>query len=171
MRLVSQQAISRTTRGSGRTLVSLSFVVWFVKFYDAPIEDIVISGVGLSDSSRGYALVQWIVLVPLLAYHVLNWFGDWLSYRAWNDPTKVTATSGFGSATGLMSRLDSVLRTVQEKIIDGGNNTQEQRIAVDMLKEISSQVRLLGSFVGLYLLIWFLFPVACSAIALFWSDR
>ena len=115
MHLAGQDAISRATRASGRTLVSLSFVIWFVKFVDAPIGEIVISGVSLPESSSGYGFVQWIVMVPLFVYHVMNWSGDLLSYRGWNDRNKITLSAGFGSATGLMTRLDSVLRTVEEK--------------------------------------------------------
>ena len=165
MHLAGQDAISRATRASGRTLVSLSFVIWFVKFVDAPIGDIVISGVSLPESSSGYGLVQWIVMVPLFVYHVMNWSGDLLSYRGWNDRNKITLSAGFGSATGLMTRLDSVLRTVEEKY---GSHPNEESLAIHHLREINSQVRLLNSFAGLYIFLWIIFPVLCCGIALLW---
>ena len=165
MHLAGQDVISRATRASGKTLVSLSFVVWFVKFVDAPIGDAVISGVSLPESNNGYGFVQWVVMIPLLLHHVMNWWGDRLSYRGWNDPTKITLSAGFGSATGLMTRLDAVLRTVKEKF---GQSNGEESIAIHHLREINTQVRLLSTFAGLYILLWIGFPVVCCGISLLW---
>ena len=63
-----------------------------------------------------------------------------------------------------MSRLDSVLRTVNEKAGD----RSEENIALEMLKEIRSEVIRLNTFAGAYIWSWLLVPVVCSIAALVW---
>ena len=65
---------------------------------------------------------------------------------------------------GLVSRLDSVLRTVKEKAGD----QSEDNIAIEMLKEIRSEVIRLNSFAGLYIWSWLFVPIVCSFVALLW---
>ena len=166
MHFMGQQVISRPTRGSGRNLVSLSFVVWFVKFYGAPIKNLVISGVELVDPSQDYDPVLWVGMLLLLVHHVMNWYGDVVSYKGWNIISdKVTSTAGFGSDTGLVSRLDSVLQIVKEKI----GNKSEQDIIPVRLDEIKNGIVRLNSFAFWYIVIWLGVPVAGCFIALFWN--
>ena len=168
MHFMGQQAISRPTRGSGRNLVSLSFVVWFVKFYGTSVKNLSISGVELVDPSQDYDLVQWVVMLLLLAHHVVNWYGDVVSYKGWNIISdKVTSAAGFGSDTGLVSRLDSVLKIVKEKI----GNESEQGIIPVRLDEIKNGVVRLNSFAFWYIVIWLGIPVVCCFVALFWDLR
>lgn len=161
MHFVGQDVISRATRGSGRTLVALSFVVWFVKFSEAPIENLVISGVTLPGSSHGYGFLQWIVLPLMLTYHFMNWWGDRYACKGWNDRNKVTDTAAFGAATRLMTLLESVLNIVKE------NPGSPQ--ALMRLKEINTGVRDLHKFAQWYIWIWILFPTVCCIVALLWD--
>ena len=164
MHFMGQEAISRPTRGTGRILVSLSFVIWFAKFYDVSFQEFEFNGVTLPAAEDGYVFVQRLVMGVLIASHVMNWWGDHVSYTGWNIRDKVTAGAGFGSATRLVSRLDSVLRTVKEKAGD----QSEENIALEMLKEIRSEVIRLNSFAGLYIWSWLFVPVVCSFVALLW---
>ena len=166
MHFMGQDAISRPTRGSGRTLVSLSFVVWFVKFYGASIENIVISGVSLPDSSNSYVLVQWIVMLPMLIYHLLNWWGDRSAYKGWNVREKVTSVAGFGPDTALVTRLDSILRIVKQNV----GNSREIHIVIERLEEIKTEVCRLNKLACLYIWIWVVFPFSCCWIALLWPS-
>ena len=164
MHYMGQEAISRPTRGTGRILVSLSFVIWFAKFYDVSFQDLEINGVTLPTANDGYVFVQWLIMVVLVASHFMNWWGDRVSYRGWNIRDKVTATAGFGTATALESRLASVLRTVEDK----AGNQSEEYIAINMLKEIRTEVIRLNSFAGLYIWSWLVVPVLCCLVALLW---
>ena len=165
MHFVGQDAISRPTRGSGRTLVSLSFVVWFVKFSDAPIENLVISGVKLLGSSQAYGFVQWLVLLTLLMYHLMNWSGDWQSYKGWNVRDKITMTAGFGPDASLVSKLEKTLHIVRENT----RHNPEAEKAIERLDEIRNEVCRFNSFACWYILVWAVIPGLCCAIALFWD--
>lgn len=164
---LGQEAITRPTRGSGRTLVSLSFVVWFVKFSDAPIENLVISGVQILESSEAtYGFVHWVVLLALLAYHIVNWFGDWQSYKGWNVRDKITMTAGFGPDAALVSKIEKTLHIVRNNI---GSKGKEGEIVLQRLDEIKNEVCRLNSFACWYIWLWGVVPFLCCAIALGWQ--
>ena len=164
MRFMGQEAVSRPTRGTGRILVSLAFVIWFTKFYDIPLQELEVNGIGLPPADDGYVIVQWLATALLVGSHLMNWWGDHVAYKGWNIRDKVTAAAGFGSATALVTRLDSVLRTVKEKAGD----QSEESIAIDMLREIRSEVIRLNTFAGMYIRSWLVVPVGCSVLALLW---
>ena len=65
-----------------------------------------------------------------------------------------------------MTRLDSVLKTVKEKV---GASESEENIAIAHLEEINTGVARLHTFAGLYTWIWLAFPAVCCFIALFWD--
>ena len=138
--------------------------LWFVKYHGVSISDLNINGVSLP-AGEDYGLVQWIVAVPIMLGHAINWYGDKLAYQRWNISDKVTSKAGFGSDTGLVSRLDSVLAIVREKT----GSESEQHIAVTRLEEIRSDVIRLNTFSGWYIYLWNLAaPLGCSLTALFW---
>lgn len=164
MHFMGQQAISRPTRATGRMLISFAFAIWFVKYYGVPVINLNFNGLTLPPDKK-YALVQWIVMLPILAAHLVNWLGDRIAYKGWNIREKITSTAGFGTDTALVSRLDSILRIVKEKI----GQQSEEHIAIRRLEEIRHEVIRLNSFAGLYIYCWnLLIPIGCCFTALFW---
>ena len=161
MHFMGQQAISRSTRGTGRVLIGFSIATWFVKFYDIPMQDLNVYGVQVGEISN-HIVFHMVLASFLMVGHVLNWYGDHLAYKRWNIADKVTLQAGFGTATALVTKLDSVLRTVEEKT----GNDSERRIALDMLKEIRSEVISLNSFAWLCVYVWHLVvPVAACVVS------
>ena len=101
-------------------------------------------------------------MLPLLIYHLMNWWGDRRAYKGWNVREKVTSVAGFGTDTALVTRLDSILRIVKEKI------GTDSKSAIKRLEEIKTEVCRLNTFACWYVWIWGVFPVVCCCIALFW---
>ena len=135
MHFFGQEAVSRSTRRSARTLVTLSFAVWVISTFDVALNNLVIAGIRLDAASDALSVLKWVVLLFLLGDHIMNWFGDVLSYRAWNVRDKLTQTAGFGSDRGLINKLDAILQTVNEKITQPG---AEREIAMRRLDEIKT---------------------------------
>ena len=90
MHFMGQEAISRPTRGAGRILIDLSFVIWFAKHYDVSFQELEFNGITLPAAEDGHVFVQWLVMVVLIASHVMNWWGDRVSYKGWNTRERVT---------------------------------------------------------------------------------
>ncbi len=165
MHFMGQQAISRPTRGTSRILLSLSFAIFFIKFYGVQLENLNFYGVRLPPDLE-YLTAQVVIMLFILTSHVVNWFGDHISYQGWNIEAKVTTAAGFGSDTALVTRLDSVIRIVKEKI----GNEQEHNIILERLDEIRCSVLKVNSYAWWYIYFWHLFvPIVASITAVFWS--
>lgn len=164
MHFMGQSAISRPTRATGRLLVSVSLGIIFVKLYDIPIENINFYEITLPKDAELF-YIEIIVVCFILASHLINWYGDLVSYRGWNISDKITSTAGFGTDTGLISRLESILRIVKEKV----GNESENHIVVNRLEEMRSDAVRINSIAWWYIYIWHLaVPVVVCAFALAW---
>lgn len=165
MHFMSQDAISRSTRVTARALMALALVIFFVKYYSVSIEGhLTVYGVTLT-SDVNYRFALWTFASLLFLGHVSNWYGDYVSYKGWNIREKVTSKAGFGSDTALVTRLDSVLQIVQEKVANGS----EKHIAIQRLEEIKTEVIKLNSYAGWYVYGWNLVaPMVCCFGSLFW---
>ena len=165
MHYFGQDAISRPTRRSARTLVSLSLVFWLIGFYTVPVEQLVISGISLPGAKEALSALRWVVLLFSFADHLMNWFADLLSYKAWNVRDKLTSRAGFGTDTGLMNKLESVILIVNEKMPDPSSSA-ERKIALSRLEEIKTEVWRLNSYAAWYLAVWIGAPALCCVVAL-----
>ena len=164
MHFMGLEAISRPTRSTGRILVSLSFAIWFIKFYDLPIEDFNFNGISFPQDSSYFA-IQLVVMLFVLISHIINWYGDHVARKGWNISDKVTLSAGFGTDTSIVSRLDSIIRIVKEK----AGNESESSIIIDRLNEIKRETLGLDSFAWWYIYVWhLLIPVVICIMALFW---
>ena len=167
MHFMGQQAISRPTRGTGRILITFSLAIWFINFYNVPMQDLELNGVKLPQDSS-YFVIQWVVMLFVLISHIINWYGDHVARKGWNIADKVTSTAGFGSDTALVTRLDSIIRIVK----DGAGDKSEDSVAIiiDRLDEIKYDALKLNSYAWWYVYIWHLvIPVVFSIVALCWS--
>lgn len=165
MRFMSQDAISRPTRVTARALMSFALLIAFIKYYGVDIPNqLNIYGVTLP-SDQNYHIVVWIVAIFLVLGHLSNWYGDRVSYKGWNIKDKLTATAGFGSSVALMTKLDSVLKVVKEKV----GQESEKQIMNAHLDEIKTDVIRLNSYAGWYIYGWNLIvPVTLCVGTLIW---
>lgn len=169
MHFMGQQAISRPTRGTGRILITFSLVIWFIHFYNVPIQNLDFNGITLPQE-LSYVAIQWVVMLFALASHATNWYGDHLAWKGWNIEDKVTASAGFGPDTALVTRLDSILRIVREKA--GDNSEDSVAMITDRLAEIKYDALKLNSYAWWYVYIWHLvIPVVFSIVALCWPEH
>ncbi len=134
MNFMSRQAISRPTRSTSRLLISLSFTVWLIKFYDVDIVDLKFSEITLPPNL--YSTFYIGALSFLLINHLLNWYGNYISYKGWNIGDKETSVAGFGSDSSLTSRLISTLAFVRNEC---KNEKMKERI-LERLDEIKHDI-------------------------------
>ena len=112
-----------------------------------------------------YKLAVWTLANLLFLGHLSNWYGDRVSYKGWNIRDKVTSTAGFGSDTALVTRLDSILQVIQEKVGD----SSEEHLAIQRLEEIKTDVIKLNSYAFWYVYGWNLVaPMVLCFGALLW---
>ena len=166
---MGQQAISRPTRNSSRILITFSLAIWFINFYDVSFFHFKFYEITFSPDLN-YCIFQYILMGFILLNHIINWTGDLLSFKGWNTEEKVTMKAGFGSATSVVSRLDSILINIEEKI----NNQHEDYLKqiYKQLKEIKNDIKKIYSFAILYIWGWYLIvPLAFFLIALIWPGK
>ena len=164
MHFMGQQAISRPTRSTGRILITLSLTIWFINFYNVPIQNLELNAVKLPQDSS-YFVIQWVVMSFVLVSHIINWYGDHVARKGWNIVDKVTSTAGFGSDTALVTRLDSIIKIVKEKA--GDKSEDSIAIIIDRLDEIKNDALRLNSYAWWYVNIWHLvIPVVFSIAAM-----
>lgn len=178
MHFKGKTLISRPTTASARAVWAASLVKVFVVFFEVNIKEFSIAGIPL-----GTADLNWpvnVLLAFLILAHWLNCAGDVLSFKNWNT-TEMLSAKGESPTLDqkLISRLDSVLRIVEEagkraKTIGerdpfGSKETVEiiERCEKSLI-DIRSSVGQLNGFAAFYLYIWTIgAPSVCALIALF----
>ena len=167
MHFMGQQAISRATRATRRLLISLSFVVWFIRFYDVSIDNLEFYNIKLPTGNNSYYCLQQFFLIYSLLNHFGSWFGDYISYKSWNVVPRLTSTAGFGSDRDFTTKLDSVIKVVEEKI----GTSSEHEIMLNRFRDIKKEIVNLNSYAGLYIWVWHLFvPIIVCLTALLWPS-
>ena len=175
MRLLGEQAISSPTRASGRSVLLISAILIMIQLDWANLDNLTVFEVGIAEGKAEEAL-RWFAYFLIFA-HLVQWFGDYVSYRNWNV---------FGAEAALMrdiggrkeqNKLTAILEDLHnfseahskgEKPVN--SSSEQWGYLVDDLKRLNRSVNQFNSYALFYVWIWHLgLPISVGAVAIYWS--
>lgn len=177
MRYNGRELISRPTRASGRTLLLSSFAFILV-ISNGGVDP---NGITiLSSLEFGPSTVQLggiALLAYLLAAHLVNFYGDILSYYKWNHPKQILgAIVNFDQGAELTTELGDAIKSLNEIVdslansnVDGLSDKDSGTLAqvCSQLKDIKAGHRSLSRFAWYTMLGWFAaIPVGVGILTL-----
>jgi hypothetical protein len=141
----------------------------------ANLDSLTVFDVGIADGKAEEAL-SWFACFLIFA-HLVQWFGDYVSYRNWNI---------FGGEAAIMrdfdgrkeqSKLTAILEDLHqfslahskgERPVDSTN--EEWGYLVSDLKRLNSSVTQFNAYAVFYVWIWHLgLPISIGFLAIYWS--
>lgn len=179
-----QPLISRATVTSGRILSSAALVTILAKAYEIEPDIITILGVDLAaDKLTGPVICAFSFGI---VGHLINWSGDFLSFRVWNNGAKVQGPSTFGGGKGnnpLIREISAIkvhlnsaasevkacpeILTTDKRHKDLKLITESLQDAVVELRRLQQGVARLSSYAKLVLYGWYLgAPVGAAALGI-----
>lgn len=168
MRLSGIEAITLPTQRSHRSVIIISATIYFVISYNVPITDLKI--MGISAPVEFFGAVSWAILFFSTANHIINWFGDFLSYQNWYQKNEVPLSTwdGIGETVSPIEHVNVVLDRLKNLAENDKNNFKKNAIheLQDLDKRISDarrSFRKLHIYAKFYIFVWYLFIPAISA--------
>ena len=111
MHIDGQPLLSRATVTSGRILTTFALGIILAKHYEIEPETITLLGAELIIDSLSTPFM-WVINFMFIG-HLINWYGDWASFYAWNSGKKLQTKSAYGGeATPLPSQIKITLDTL-----------------------------------------------------------
>jgi len=184
MKIEANEVISRSTHFSSRILVLVSGSAIFVIRYNLNSENwTFFSEVKKSLSPEQFTEVGIVVLIFALIAHIVNWWGDWVSYSRWFKTSTTTvntleASGRFNSEESILAALLRRLEQLEGQNFDNPeagdltgdrlNNLEGQIEEIqEMLKEIKPGFSIVTRTSQFVVFVWFLFvPVSISIFAI-----
>ena len=181
MHFQGRELISRGTKATSRTLLSICFAKIFVVYFAVNISSAKIAGVDIGEADLG--LATSLLIIFLLVSHGISWIGDVLSFRRWNVSEKVSQMSGWGGGgvdTHLLTKIDGVLASLEALKEEANGNTG--RATGEQLKKIVLSVSnthklvegIKGGISDLTFFAWFvlfgwyaIFPIIMASTAIY----
>lgn len=117
-----QQLVSRATYTSGRALTASALVVIVVHLFEIDVSGLNVLGVNLTPQDNSGAMI--VVIGFLALAHIVQWTGEYLSFKAWNTGKKVGGGNPRGAGgEDLPTELEHVVQQMQHLV----RHTQDRR--------------------------------------------
>jgi hypothetical protein len=134
------ELISRGTKLSARSVVVASFGI-LLTYYARDASDSTANIIGITLNVEQLKDAGALVVGFLLIGHLISWWGDMLSFRAWNvDKKTIRATWGESDLVGPIEKsireIEQMERSLKE--LNGGANDQK---VIDRLARDASEAR------------------------------
>lgn len=175
MNFLGQEAISRSTQTTGRTLLVLAFTLIVYKLGWIEAEEASIIGLRFKDDTFG--LIVSLVMGFVFIAHLVQWSGDFLSYESWNvDGRKISPAF---RASPTETRLTMLIRSMSARLAEDEDPRRAGKEQIERLDQLTEELRSFrrqlshfGWFSFFYVYIWHLIlPLSIAAIAVFGTWR
>lgn len=132
MHLQGQQLISRATFTSGRALSVVALAVILIHHFRIDVSELSVFGVALEPNRNSGAVAAVIAFMAI--GHFVQWFGDHLSFKAWNTAKIVGGGNPRGAGgEDLPPVLDHVVAQMQQLVEQTVNRRRDPN--TEYLKE------------------------------------
>jgi hypothetical protein len=175
MKFLGDEAISAPTRTSARSVLLTAAILVMVQVDWVDLEELKVFEVRIAEG-RAIAALQAFTAF-LMAAHVVQWWGDYLSYRNWNTiGSEIQQMASWGGRPD-RTKLDAVLRELVEMLQAAPENSsimkmsKEERDAVRTdLQVMARSVDVFGTYAWFYIWIWYgTLPILAGTLAIVWS--
>jgi len=82
MHFKGKELISRSTHVAHRSLITVTTVTIISRYFELDLTDITVFGLSLTEGS--IAPITFIILILLSINYILNYWGDYVSFKNWN---------------------------------------------------------------------------------------
>lgn len=168
---------------SGRIMFSVALIIILARAYGIDPSNITILGIDLATYELTGPVI-WAISFGAFA-HAVNWSGDFISFRVWNNGAKVQGPTAFGGGKGnnpLIREISAIkvhLRSAssrikeQTEIITGENRPKHTGEVIETLetsllelRRLQEGVARLSGYAKFLLYVWHLaVPVSATMIA------
>ena len=160
-----EQAISRSTRATGRTVLILAASQLFTQWGWIDVSRA--SVVGLVFTPDGFPKVLGILLVLAMIAHVVQWFGDYQSFRGWNFAGKQLGAPRWGANLQRLEGLIADLKSLSEKDKLDERATKELSNIVAEAEVLNTSLHSFEGYARFYVVGWHLIlPLFVALLAL-----
>lgn len=171
MNFKGEQAISRPTRATGRTVLIVSLTLFLFKL--GWIETADASIVGLRFAEGKFETIATGILGLALLAHLVQWTGDLFSYQAWNINGRKMGAPRWGTSKdqldGFFYDLEVSLNRIQDP-----TNEQENLDLTGLQRNLSLLTNSLSRyrrFMLFYFYIWHMaVPILAAVVTLAWPQ-
>lgn len=170
MNFQGKEAISRPTRATGRTVLFLALLLGLAGLGWIEVTQNPLFGLKIV-SDKFDPLLKLLCLLASIA-HVVQWYGDFVSYRGWNVTGGLSGASRWGEAS--KTKLYDAIEEAS-KLTDAGQEYQELHSKVDSLSsqldELHWNMGNFSSFAKFYVYFWHLALPLSTVLVAFLIDH
>ncbi|WP_282129359.1 hypothetical protein [Roseobacter litoralis] len=159
-----QQAISPPTRATGRTVLFFALLLGLARVGWIDVADTSLLGLKV-EPEKFVPLLQLLGVLAVVA-HVVQWYGDFVSYRGWNVSGKQPADRFWNSHE---TKLEAISKLASDSETGGVEKQKLLKQNDQIIREIAElrwSINSFGNFAKFYVFGWHLaLPVAATVIA------
>lgn len=166
MNFHGQEAISGPTRATGRTVLFFALLLGLAGLGWIDVADTSLLGLKI-EPDKFVPLLQLLCVLSVLA-HVVQWYGDYVSYRGWNVTGKMPGAGRWDAPA------ETKLRDLTDKITVLPEGDLDIISVKERLDEIENEINILGwnmnsfdCFAKFYVYVWHLvLPLTAAGVAI-----